>query len=86
MAQSRSSIPELPMFSTIPSDLPVDETSSTGINSSLATDFGCSSKRPSRHSKRNKKVAYSKIVRTFIYANCLELQIMIKTSLLVYIF
>ncbi|KAG8249057.1 cilium assembly [Homalodisca vitripennis] len=55
MARSRSSIPELPLFSTIASDLPIDETSSTGINSSLATDLGCPSRKSIRHSRRNKK-------------------------------
>lgn len=60
MAHSRSLIvPELPLFSTIASDLPIDETSSTGINSSLATDLGCSSRRHMRHSRRNKKVGYN---------------------------
>lgn len=58
MAHSRSlTVPELPLFSTIASDLPIDETSSTtGINSSLATDIGCSTRRHMRHSRRNKKV------------------------------
>ncbi|XP_054275451.1 centrosomal protein of 89 kDa-like [Macrosteles quadrilineatus] len=54
LSRSRPTVPELPLFSTIVTDLPIDETSSTGINSSLATDFG-SSQRHQRHSRRNKK-------------------------------
>lgn len=57
MALSRSSVPELPLFTNIASDLPVYETSSTGINSSsLATDVGSYYNRHSRHNKKTKKV------------------------------
>lgn len=58
MARSRSSIPDIPLFTTIANVLPHDENSSPRDTSSLATDVGFTKKGLNQHKSSANQVSF----------------------------